>query len=134
MEWRGNFHLGKAIVVIDFTGGTFSGMGQTPATFTTSDPALQKIIEESGHFRSGRVKRILSIFDRLEEASTKNRTKTAQKPHIYQAADANDAADWLEQQAGLPTDGITDSAGLTELAARNGITLLIEKTEKNEMQ
>ena len=130
MEWRGVFPLGRTSIAIDFSGGTFSGLGHTPATFTTSDRAIQHIIETSEHFRSGRVKRILSVFDRLEEQQQHNPAAPPEpEPECgkitYEASDPNDAADWLETQALISTEGITDPERLIELAAANSITLSI---------
>lgn len=115
--------LGRTSIAIDFSGGTFSGLGHTPATFTTSDRAIQHIIETSEHFRSGRVKRILSVFDRLEEQQQHNAAEPPEpEPKCgkitYEASDPNDAADWLETQALISTEGITDPERLIEPCRR----------------
>lgn len=46
---------GAANVEILFDGGTFTGYGTTPATFTTSNPALQALVENSEYFKSNRI-------------------------------------------------------------------------------
>lgn len=46
--------LGKSIEV-RFTGGKQNGYGVSPAKFTTTDPVLQKFIEKSEQFRSGKI-------------------------------------------------------------------------------
>lgn len=39
---------------ISFTGGQLTGYGVAPATFTTDDPFVQKVIESSIHFSKGK--------------------------------------------------------------------------------
>lgn len=55
MEWRVVLPAGATSVRVAFTGGTVTGYGVAPATFRTSDPILQRIIEQSGYFRRGRI-------------------------------------------------------------------------------
>lgn len=43
---------------IPFTGGSLSGYGVRPATFSTSDEPLQILIERTEPFKSGRIKRL----------------------------------------------------------------------------
>ena len=76
------------------------------------------------------MKRILSVFDRLEEQQQHNPAAPPEpEPECgkitYEASDPNDAADWLETQALISTEGITDPERLIELAAANSITLSI---------
>ena len=42
-------------VKVMFTGGQISGYRISPARFTTADPVLQEIIEQSDHFRKNRI-------------------------------------------------------------------------------
>lgn len=49
---------GKARIKIHFTGGTLTGYGVNPATYTTANANVQAMIENSPQFRSGRIKRI----------------------------------------------------------------------------
>ena len=39
-----------------FTGGALTSYGVTPAEFTTSNPFIQKVIENSSYFKEGRIK------------------------------------------------------------------------------
>ena len=57
MEFVAKIPVGPAIELpVHFTGGKMSGYGVTPAKFQTADPVLQKYIENSPQFRSGRIK------------------------------------------------------------------------------
>ncbi len=49
---------GKAWVRIHFSEGAQTGYGVTPATYATTNPNIQAIIEYSPQFCSGRIKRI----------------------------------------------------------------------------
>ncbi len=48
-------HAGKAWVTVNFTGGRVAGYGEYRASFSTSDPALQHLIETSPEYLSGRI-------------------------------------------------------------------------------
>lgn len=50
-------HAGKT-VEIRFAGGKQNGYGISPARFTTSDPVLQRLIERSPLFRTGKIREI----------------------------------------------------------------------------
>lgn len=40
---------------VHFTGGALTSYGVTPAEFTTSNPFIQKVIENSSYFKEGRI-------------------------------------------------------------------------------
>ena len=54
VEFSSVFQIGTAPVRVDFKGGQISSTtGMNPATYTTSNPALQDAIEKSEKFQSG---------------------------------------------------------------------------------
>ena len=58
MEWQITLPTGREVkpfVTITFEGGQITGFGVLPATFTTDDSVLQKIIENSVYRREGRI-------------------------------------------------------------------------------
>lgn len=55
MEWVALINAGKAQMKVHFSGGSLTGYGVTPATFTTEDPMKQAIIENSHYFKSGKI-------------------------------------------------------------------------------
>lgn len=57
-EWEALIPVGKARIRIPFEGGSMSGFGITPATFTTSDAKLKRIIENSPQYRNRRIVKI----------------------------------------------------------------------------
>lgn len=58
MEWMvylptGSTH--KPYIPVCFEGGQISGYGIAPAKFTTSDPYIQQLIEQSEWYRRGKI-------------------------------------------------------------------------------
>lgn len=55
LDFRLVLHTGRSWVTVEFSGGRSSGYGEYSATFTTDDPSLQYLIDNSPEFRSGRI-------------------------------------------------------------------------------
>lgn len=55
MEWSPIVTIAKRSITLHFTGGTASGTGIRPATFRTNNAIVQLAIENSHHFKSGRI-------------------------------------------------------------------------------
>lgn len=55
VEWEAVINCGCAKVKIQFKGGSISGYGEVPATYTTENPMYQHVIENSCYFKSGRI-------------------------------------------------------------------------------
>lgn len=58
MEWIAVIPVAGRSVQIHFSGGTATGFGVAPATYTTADPVMQRIIESSHLYRTGRIVKI----------------------------------------------------------------------------
>ncbi len=56
IEFRLVLRLGEAWVSVTFKGGRIGGYGDYQAIFTTSDPVLQYMIEQSPDFKCKRIK------------------------------------------------------------------------------
>lgn len=56
MEWYPIFKVGRMRLQLSFTGGHLCGGASTAASYETSDPVVQKVIESSAEFRNGRIK------------------------------------------------------------------------------
>lgn len=63
MEWQALISVGKAKVSVPFTGGMLTGNGVTPATYTTSNKVLQKVIENSAYYKSGKIYLVRQIAE-----------------------------------------------------------------------
>ena len=67
IEWQMTLDVAGALLRINFTGGSMGTNGVRPARFTTTNPALQKLIEKSRHFSEGKVYQIaMSEFAGME--------------------------------------------------------------------
>lgn len=62
MEWQLTLPVGKATVHVEFKGGFENKYGIHPATFMTTDPIVQTVIERSYYFASGKIK-LLDVKD-----------------------------------------------------------------------
>ena len=54
-EWEAVIPIGRATVRVRFAGGSRSAYGVIPATFTTANPAVKRVIENSRYFLDGRI-------------------------------------------------------------------------------
>lgn len=55
IDWTAVIKTGKARLCVRFSGGTATKFGSTPAEFTTADPIVQQIIENSEQYRRNRI-------------------------------------------------------------------------------
>lgn len=58
MEWNALIPIGRSTLRVHFSGGTVTGYGVTPATFTTDNPAIKHLIETSYWFQSKKIVKI----------------------------------------------------------------------------
>lgn len=98
MEWQLNLPVGKATVHVEFKGGFENKYGIHPATFMTTDPIVQTVIERSYYFASGKIK-LLDVKDLglspMEIAAQKRKAEeiAAQKRKAEEAAKKKTEAD-----------------------------------------
>jgi hypothetical protein len=89
MEWQLNLPVGKATVHVEFKGGFENKYGIHPATFMTTDPIVQTVIERSYYFASGKIK-LLDVKDLglspMEIAAQKRKAEEIAKKKAEEAA------------------------------------------------
>lgn len=73
LDWQMALNVGGAILRICFSGGSMGINGVIPARYTTDNEALQRIIENTPQFNSGR------IFLLHEETVKKDSIEIAEK-------------------------------------------------------
>lgn len=61
MDWVAQIKAGAATLKVHFTGGTLTVYGVTPAEYTTDNPFVQRVIEQSKYFKEGRITLLKSI-------------------------------------------------------------------------
>ena len=144
MEWQLNMPVGKATVHVEFKGGFENKYGIHPATFMTTDPIVQTVIERSYYFASGKIK-LLDVKDlglspmeiaaqkRKAEEIAKKKDEEAAKKKADAEAQAKDEAD---AQAGnaqgqaIESPGTVASNAASEGAADDAEAELENETEE----
>lgn len=61
LDWVAQIEAGAATVRVHFTGGALTAYGITPAEYTTTNPFIQKVIEQSSYFKEGRITRLRRV-------------------------------------------------------------------------
>ena len=78
IEWNILLNVAGRIMNINFEGGLASGTGIRPATFTTRNEIIQFALENSLHFKSGRVR----LIDEMDIEEPKTKTDETQETSI----------------------------------------------------
>ena len=136
MEWQLNLPVGKATVHVEFKGGFENKFGIHPATFMTTDPIVQTVIERSYYFASGKIK-LLDVKDLglspMEIAAQKRKAEEIAKKKADAEAQAKAEAD---AQAGnaqgqaIESPGTVASNAASEGAADDAEAELENETEE----
>lgn len=144
MEWQLNLPVGKATVHVEFKGGFENKYGIHPATFMTTDPIVQTVIECSYYFASGKIK-LLDVKDlglspmeiaaqkrKAEEIAKKKAEEAAKKKADAEAqakAEADAQAGNAQGQA-IESPGTVASNAASEGAADDAEAELENETEE----
>ena len=135
MEWQLNLPVSKATVHVEFKGGFENKYGIHPATFMTTDPIVQTVIERSYYFASGKIK-LLDVKDLglspMEIAAQKRKAEEIAKKKAEEAAMKKAEAD---AQAGNAQGQAIESPGtVASNAASEGATDDAEAELENETE
>ena len=140
MEWQLNLPAGKATVHAEFKGGFENKYGIHPATFMTTDPIVQTVIERSYYFASGKIK-LLDVKDlglspmeiaaqkRKAEEIAKKKAEAEAKAKAEAEAQAKAQAGNAEGQA-IESPGTVASNAASEGAADDAEAELENETEE----
>ena len=136
MEWQLNLPVGKATVHVEFKGGFENKYGIHPATFMTTDPIVQTVIERSYYFASGKIK-LLDVKDLglspMEIAAQKRKAEEIAKKKAEAEAKAKAEAEaQAKAQAGNAEGQAIESPGTVanEDAAADADAELENETEE----
>lgn len=137
MDWQAEIPLGKAKLNVAFTGGTMTKYGVTPAEYTTSCEFIQKAIENSTYFKTGRIKVIRSIdLDTPTEATPEEseqpkatpkvniilpEVKTDVKAKVIDVTCLPEAQEYLRDNFGIATSLVTSKAKAQDYAKQYGL-------------
>ena len=141
MEWQLNLPVGKATVHVEFKGGFENKYGIHPATFMTTDPIVQTVIERSYYFASGKIK-LLDVKDlglspmeiaaqkrKAEEAAKKKADAEAQAKAEADAQAGNAQGQAIESPGTVASDAASDDA---EAELENETEEVAENEEEEE--
>ena len=140
MEWQLTLPAGKATVHAEFKGGFENKYGIHPATFMTTDPIVQTVIERSYYFASGKIK-LLDVKDlglspmeiaaqkRKAEEIAKKKAEAEAKAKAEAEAQAKAQAGNAEGQA-IESPGTVASNAASEGAADDAEAELENETEE----
>lgn len=125
MEWHPEFRVGRGRLQVSFTGGHLCGGACTPASFETSDPVVQKVIEGSAAFRNGRI----SIGMVMEGGNPDRRSDgpRAQDFKVMEFDSVDAASDFLQREKGILIDHVLSPEQCVAQAMKLGIELVIRK-------
>ena len=123
MEWHPEFRAGRTRLQVAFTGGHLCGGACTAASYETSDPVVQKVIEGSEPFRSGRIR--LSREWRNRDDGRKDPLPAGSGgPARFEYGDEEDIYEFLHNEKGVPLEQLTDRGSCFSVAERLGVTLV----------
>lgn len=145
MEWQLNLPVGKATVHVEFKGGFENKYGIHPATFMTTDPIVQTVIECSYYFASDKIK-LLDVKDLglspMEIAAQKRKAEEIAKKKAEEIAKKkadDEAKAKAEAQAKAEADAQAGNAQGQEIespgtVASEGATDAAEAELENETE
>lgn len=55
LDWQMALNIGGAVLKIRFAGGAMGSNGVVPAKYSTDNEAIQKMIENTRHFKCGKI-------------------------------------------------------------------------------
>ena len=136
MEWHPVFKIGRGTLQVSFTGGYLCGGARTSASFETSDPVVQKVIECSKPYRSQKIRLVYT------EASCQGQDSRSQIPEargqspdseanpqppkeseIFEYTKEEEIYEYLQHTCGVSVDDLSVEGSCFEEAQRLGITL-----------
>ena len=134
LEYSAVFRAGKAKLSVQFSGGTFSGYGTKPATYTTDNPVKQAIIENSPEFKNGRIflysqegkdeteeKEEKPSGDKKDEDETAAGQKAEAEKTVVGVSDLQSAKDYLADKCGVQRGTLKTKQSIIDTAKVHGI-------------
>lgn len=118
VDWVAQIKVGAASVRVHFTGGALTSYGVTPAEFTTSNPFIQKVIENSSYFKEGRIKVLRRAeIEEPKKPAPKAKPKAQPAPQPAPAPQPKAEEPVAETPAPAPAEAEPQEAAEQEAAA-----------------
>ena len=145
MEWHTEFRAGRSRLKVSFTGGHVCGGAATPASFETSDPVVQAIIENSSAFKGGRI-RIGSVMDTGRDVRRADSQGASVAPvpvghperpegnaplAVMEFKNKKKVSDFLQFEKGIPLERLLTLENCLAEGRRIGIDVRIQNNERD---
>lgn len=128
IEWHVEIRAGIMMVPVHFTGGQITAYGVTPAEFVTSDPVLQRAVEKSPYFRSGRI-RVLRRYDADDRTEPLPIPPLTSPRQIVDVPDLASARLQISRLTDVPASRLRTRPEIENAAEKHGIRLSIGKND-----
>lgn len=126
VEWHVNIPAGRMLIPVEFTGGKFSSYGVTPAEYATADPVVQRAVERSRHFASGRIALLRTVGTPEPEAPGPP-AGAAPASRTVDVPDLNSARQQIMRLTGTAAAELRSRADMERVARDHGIRLVISR-------
>ncbi len=117
MEWHPIFKTGRTRLQVSFTGGHLCGGACTPASYETSDPVVQAVIEHSEAFRNGKIK--IGTQRVIKEKSP----VSADPPIEFEYEDIEEVYEYLHNVKEIPLSRLNTTDSCFVEAGKIGVVL-----------
>ncbi len=146
VDWVAQIKAGAATLKVHFTGGALTTYGVTPAEYTTSDPFIQRVIENSTYFKEGRIilvrkseiaespkRKVKAMAQSMPQAEAEKSTEADAEPgaETEKAVEAckkevevtclQDAQAYLQESYGISTYKVRSYEAAQRVAAEHGV-------------
>jgi len=125
MEWECQIRNGKTLLHVTFTGGTQTEYGVTPAKYSTDNPVIQRIIENSDYFKRGRI----TLLGGAKNAAAKTASPQAKPLERKTFSTLADAKAWLSQECGAAQGGIRTVADAMAVGKAHGVEVVVNSVK-----
>lgn len=123
VEWNALIPVGRGTVGVHFEGGSFTSYGMAPAEYSTSNAAMQKIIETSGYFASGKIRLLRTVEETGDVVRVQNNAVKPEKTELRKVCveSPDDAKDFLEREFGTDRVKLRTKAAIEAAGCANGV-------------
>lgn len=130
VSWQVAIPVGKARLVVEFTGGAQTPYGVIPAEYTTSNKIHQTIIENSEFYKNGRISLLREIGD--TDSNNKDNAKAIADEELksddkvlnVEVSCLTDAQNYLKDNFGISNSKARNKELALKYGAENGVEFI----------
>lgn len=133
MEFQAIIKIGRSAMKVLFTDGSMNAMGMNPATYTTDNFMVQHAIENSDHFKRGRIHIVRTVpLDEVVHIDRNPKREEAPAPAPIPAPEKCEGVENTEKAESAEADNVesdTEEAPIEEAPAPIPMEMTKEITE-----